>query len=75
VAVTAPTSESKERKMTDLEVVLNKELPLVFTRRRSLTCIKATVAHHRVNTWFITQMQLFLESQQKQLVRPKEGRW
>eukprot|EP00037_Helgoeca_nana_P023450 m.243344 g.243344 ORF g.243344 m.243344 type:complete len:88 (+) comp26357_c0_seq5:492-755(+) len=42
VAVTPPTSEIKERKMTDLEVVLDTELPLVFTRRRSLTCIKAT---------------------------------
>lgn len=32
-------SESKEHKMTNLEVVLKKELPRVFTRHRSLTCI------------------------------------
>jgi hypothetical protein len=41
--------------MADLEEAPQKEIPLVFARHRSLTCIPASVAQtHRVNTWFVS---------------------
>jgi hypothetical protein len=65
-------SESKEHKMTNLEVVLKKELS---------TCLHpsqiAHLHHHAqtqlVNTWFVAQMIVFGVS--TQTTRPKEGRW
>eukprot|EP00037_Helgoeca_nana_P028527 m.335970 g.335970 ORF g.335970 m.335970 type:complete len:157 (-) comp27777_c0_seq12:360-830(-) len=60
-------SESKKRRVADLEVVMEKELPPVFTGPASVT------QTHHVNTWFVSHMRnLFRGS--TQTTRPRERR-